>query len=505
MLDPKAAYRALKSRDPRFDGVFFVGVTSTGIYCRPICPAKTPQPAHCRFFARAETAEKASFRPCLRCRPELAPGQAPVDSAQRVAHLLVQRMEEGLLDDGAGLEEISAQFGLSSRQLRRILQQELGVSPIELRQTRRLLLAKQLLTETALPVTEIAFASGFASLRRFNDAFRSRYRLPPTRLRRTAAQPGPGGTAAGTSTLRLSYRAPYDWEAMLAFLRGRMVQDVELIADGTYARTVRLGRHTGWIRVAHAPEQRALLVEFSHALSPVLPALLGRLRNLFDLSARPDLISAHLGQDRRLRAAVRRSPGLRVPGAFDGFEVAVRAILGQQITVRAATTVSCRFAAAFGRSLPTPLPGLSRLTPLPADVARVGVDAIARLGIISARARSILAVARGFETGALRLEPGANPESALAEWLMLPGIGPWTAHYILMRALRWPDAFPQEDSALRLALGGVSARRAEAMSQAWRPWRSYATMHLWTNWPAAGPRCPVGPPAKGRTHRRSTG
>jgi AraC family transcriptional regulator of adaptative response / DNA-3-methyladenine glycosylase II len=487
MLDDTSAYRALKSRDPRFDGVFFVGVTSTGIYCRPICPAKTPQPGHCRFFARAEAAEKASFRPCLRCRPELAPGHAPVDHAQRIAHLLVQRMDEGQLDEGVGLEQIAAQFGLSSRQLRRIIQQELGVSPIELRQTRRLLLAKQLLTETALPVTEIAFASGFSSLRRFNAAFSVQYRMPPTRLRRAATDPGSGGAAAGSSTLLLSYRTPYDWEAILEFLRGRMVTDVELIADGTYARTVRLGRHTGWIRVVHAPERRALRVEFTHSLSPVLPALLGRLRNLFDLAARPDLIAAHLGQDPRLQAGIRRHPGLRVPGAFDGFEVAVRAILGQQVTVKAATTVSCRFAEAFGRAIQTPLAGLSRLTPLPADVARAGVDAIARLGIISARARSILAVARAFETGALRLEPGANPESAMAEWMALPGIGPWTAHYIVMRALRWPDAFPKEDSALRHALGGVSAQRAEEMSQAWRPWRSYATMHIWKSLgPASG-------------------
>jgi len=479
MIDANAAYDALTSHDPRFDGVFFVGVTSTGIYCRPICPAKVPQRKNCRFFESAEAAEKASFRPCLRCRPELAPGNAPVDSAHRIAHLMVHRINEGLIDDGAHLEEIAAQFEISSRQLRRIVQKELGVSPIELMQTRRLLLAKQLLTETRLPVTEIAFASGFSSLRRFNDAFSGQYRMPPTRLRKEAAEHGATINAADTSTLQLSYRPPYDWEAILEFLRTRMIKDVEYISEGSYLRTVRLGKHTGWIMVTHAPEKRALLVEFTHSLSPVLPALLGRLRNLFDLAARPDLIAAHLVKDRLLKKGVMARPGLRVPGAFDGFEAAVRAILGQQITVKAATTVGGRFAAAFGRKIQTPFPELTRLTPLAEHVAEAGFGDIARLGIISARARSIIALARAFHSGTLQLEAGAVPEAAIAQMVAIPGIGQWTAHYIAMRVLRWPDAFPKEDVAVRNALGGVSARKAEEMSQGWRPWRSYAVVHLW--------------------------
>ena len=485
MLDDKSAYRAFKSRDPRFDGVFFVGVTSTGIYCRPICPAKTPRRQNCRFFGRAEAAEKALFRPCLRCRPELAPGQAPVDRANRVAQLLVHRIDEGLIEDGAGLEEISGQFGLGSRQLRRIIQKELGVSPIELLQTRRLLLAKQLLTETRLPVTEIAFASGFSSLRRFNDAFRSQYRMPPTRLRRAALDAGVVIAATDTSTLRLSYRPPYDWEALLDFLRGRLLKGVEWMADGGYFRTVRLGPHTGWIKVTHAPEKHSLLVEFTHSLAPVLPALLGRLRNLFDLAARPDLIAAHLMKDKRLKPGLQRHPGLRVPGAFDGFEVAVRAILGQQITVKAATTIGGRLAGDFGRKILTPFPELNRLTPRAEEVARASVGDIARLGVIGSRAKCIIALARAFATGALQLETGAAPDAAIARLVALPGIGPWTAHYITMRALRWPDAFPKEDIALRHNLGGVSAKRAEEMSQAWRPWRSYATIHIWKNLGAA--------------------
>jgi AraC family transcriptional regulator of adaptative response / DNA-3-methyladenine glycosylase II len=481
MIDDRAAYNALTSRDSRFDGVFFVGVTSTGIYCRPVCAVKTPQAKNCRFFESAEAAEKASFRPCLRCRPELAPGMAPMDNAHRIAHLMVHRMNEGLADDGAGLEEIAAQFGISSRQLRRIVQKELGVSPIELLQTRRLLLAKQLLTETKLPVIEVAFASGFTSLRRFNDAFSSHYRMPPTRLRKEAADSDGKLNAADTSTLQLNYRPPYDWAGTLAFLRARTVKEVELVTGDSYARTVRLGRRKGWIRVTHAPQRHALIVEFTHSLTPVLPALLGRLRNLFDLTARPDVIAAHLANDSVLKKSVMRNPGLRVPGAFEGFELATRAILGQQITVKAATTISCRFAETFGERFQTPFPELARLSPLAGRVARAGIDDIAKLGIVSARAACILAVARAFHSGDLRLDAGVSPETAIDQLVALPGIGPWTAQYIAMRALRWPDAFPKEDIAVRNNLGGVTAKQAEEMSQPWRPWRSYAVLHIWQN------------------------
>lgn len=479
MLDGAAAYSALTSRDPRFDGVFFVGVTSTRVYCRPICPARTPQQKNCRFFDTAEAAEKASFRPCLRCRPELAPGNAPVDAAHRIAQLLAHRIEEGLADEGAGLEDIASQFELSSRQLRRIVQKELGVSPIELMQTRRLLLAKQLLTETTLPITEVAFASGFSSLRRFNDAFGTRYRMPPGRLRKQSIGHEAQISAADTSQLRLTYRPPYDWDTVLQFLKARTIKEVEWVTDEAYYRTVRIGKHRGWIAVRHAPEKRALTVEFTHSLTSILPALLGRLRNLFDLNARPDLISAHLMKDKRLKKQVGKNPGLRVPGAFDGFELATRAILGQQVTVKAATTLACRFAEAFGEKIATPFPELTRASPLPEIVAKAGVDSIARLGIISARARSIIALAQAFVSGELQLEAGANPEAAIEQLVTLPGIGPWTAHYIAMRALRWPDAFPRGDIAVLNNLGGVTAKQAEEMSQAWRPWRSYAVLHIW--------------------------
>src|SRR5437763_6769495 len=481
MINSHAAYSALTSRDPRFDGIFFVGVTSTGVYCRPICPVKTPLQKNCRFFVSAFAAEKALFRPCLRCRPELAPGQAPIDSSNRVAHLLTHRIDEGLIDEGAGLEEIAAEFGVSARQLGRIVRKELGVSPSELMQTRRLLLAKQLLTETKLPVTEIAFASGFSSLRRFNDAFGTHYRMPPSHLSKRAAEHHEAIDAGRTSTLQLSYRPPYDWQEILKFLGARMIRDVEFVTADSYARTVQLGKRTGWINVTHVPEKRGLVVEFTHTLTPVLPALLGRLRNLFDLAARPDLIAAHLMQDKLLKKSVTKNPGLRVPGAFDGFEMAIRAILGQQIAVKAATTIAGRFAEAFGEKIRTPFPELTRLSPLAARIAKASVGDIARLGIVRTRAASILALARAFQAGSLKLDAGANPEGDIAQLIALPGIGQWTAHYIAMRASRWPDAFPKEDIAVRNSLGRVRTKQAEQISQAWRPWRSYAVMHLWKN------------------------
>jgi len=479
--DSRKLYRALAARDARFDGLFFVAVTSTRIYCRPICPAKTPREKNTRFFATPQEAEQAGFRPCLRCRPELAPGSAPVDDARRVAELIVQRLEDGQLDGGGGLEEIAEQFELSSRQLRRIVQSELGVPPMQLLLTRRLLLAKQLLTETQLPITEVAFASGFSSLRRFNDAFAGRYGMPPTRLRRSAVEGGASVGDGGTSTLLLAYRPPYDWPAMLSFLAARALVGIEHVTPEGYARTVQIGKAKGWIRITQSRKKHALVVEFPHALTPVLPSLLRRLRALFDLDARPDVIAAHLRKDGRLKPAVRASPGLRVPGAFSGFELGLRAILGQQVTVKAATTIASRFVDTFGEPILTPYPELNRLSPMPERVASASVHKIAGHGIVAARSRSIIALAKAQGTAALCLDSGVHrdPDDSIRRLAEIPGIGQWTAHYIAMRALRWPDAFPKEDIAVRKRLGDVSAQEADAMSQAWRPWRSYAVMHLW--------------------------
>ncbi|HUR47862.1 MAG TPA: AlkA N-terminal domain-containing protein, partial [Candidatus Saccharimonadales bacterium] len=286
---------------------------------------------------------------------------------------------------------------------------------------------------------------------------------------------------AGTSTLRLSYRAPYDWAGMLSFLKARALKDVEWVTESFYARTVQLGKCKGWIRVTQSEPGDSLLLEFTHSIAPVLPALLNRVRDLFDLSARPDLIAEHLSKDKTLRPLVRANPGLRVPGAFNGFEMGLRAILGQQITVKAATTVACRLVQAFGKPFATPLPELNRLTPAPEAIAKASVDKLARLGIVSARCRTMVCLAAAQVSGKLSLESGTHhdPEETIAQLVELPGIGPWTANYIAMRALRWPDAFPKEDIAVRNKLGGVSSRRAEEMSQAWRPWRSYAVLHIW--------------------------
>jgi AraC family transcriptional regulator, regulatory protein of adaptative response / DNA-3-methyladenine glycosylase II len=478
MKDSRAQYKALLARDPRFDGVFFVGVTSTGIYCRPICPVKPPKEVNCRFY---NSAQEGGFRPCLRCRPELAPGQSPVDHSQRMAHSIVQRIEEGTADEKAALEAIAGEFELSSRQIRRIIQKELGVPPIQLLLTRRLLRAKQLLTETKLPVTEVAFASGFSSLRRFNDAFSTRYGMPPSRLRTNAGQDTATIEGTGTSTLQLSYRPPYDWSGVLAFLKARELKGVEWVTESFYSRTVHLDGRKGWIKVTQAKKKNVLLLKFTHSLTPVLPALLSRLRNLFDLDARPDLISRQLRRDKHLALLVKTNPGMRVPGAFNGFEMGLRAIIGQQVTVKAATTIACRIALAFGERIVTPYPELNRLTPTAARIARASVDDIAKLGIFSGRGKSLIALARAQVSGDLSLDNGTHhdPDESIERLAALPGIGQWTAHYIAMRALRWPDAFPKEDIAVRNNLGRVTARRAEELSQAWRPWRSYAVLHIW--------------------------
>ena len=468
-------YSALASSDPRFDGVFFVGVTSTGIYCRPICPAKKPKPENCEFFGSAAAAEKASFRPCLRCRPELAPGYAPVDDGQRIARQIAGYIEEGLYNEGTGLEDVAAAFELSSRQIRRIVQNEYGVSPMELILTRRLLLAKQLLTETMLSVTEIAYASGFSSLRRFNDAFLKRYQMPPSRLRKEVHQ---DATPNESLTLQLAYRSPFDWDGLLAFLQARASQGVEHVHEGRYQRTILLDNRSGWISVTRHASKEVLIVELSPSLTPILSKVLRRVRELFDLNARPDIIMGRLREDPFLTDTIEQVPGVRIPGAIDGFEVAVRAILGQQITVKAATTLAGRFAAAFGTSIDTPYPELTHLFPSPERVALLTVDEVASHGIIQRRAQCIIDIARAITAGELNLTASTSHD-LIETMTAIKGIGPWTANYVAMRVIHWPDAFPKEDVVLRKKLGGVSAKEAEEISQKWRPWRSYAAMYVW--------------------------
>ncbi|MCC4309655.1 DNA-3-methyladenine glycosylase 2 [Alcanivorax marinus] len=472
MFDDDVRYRALSARDPRFDGHFYVAVSTTGVYCRPVCPARLPRRAHCVFFPSAAAAEAQGFRPCLRCRPELAPGRASVDARQRLARAAAARLEAGLADqDLAGL---AAALGVSDRHLRRVFRLEYGVTPVAYAQTQRLLLAKRLLTETGLPVTEVALAAGFGSLRRFNALFRQRYRLKPSSLRR------PGGRGDTDSfTLRLAYRPPYDWPALRDFLGQRAIAGVESVEEGSYRRTVALRRGDhgvrGWLTVAPVKGRDQLAVTLSASLAGAVPEVLARLRHLFDLDCQPSEVAAALGP---LMAA---HPGLRVPGAFDGFEAAVRAVLGQQITVRAAQTLAGRVAAALGEPLETPFAALTHTFPDAATVAATDPDTLGGLGILRGRVGAIRALASACDRGELVLAPGAPVEETLAALKALPGIGDWTAHYLALRALSWPDAFPAADYGVLKALGERSPARARRHAEAWRPWRAYAVMALWRN------------------------
>jgi AraC family transcriptional regulator of adaptative response / DNA-3-methyladenine glycosylase II len=481
-IDDDVCYRALTARDNRFDGVFFVGVKSTGIYCRPICTAKTPGRARCRFFTSAAVAEQAGFRPCLRCRPELAPGHAPVDQTRTIARAAALRIEAGALQNGNSLDDLAASLGLSSRQLRRAMRKELGVSPIELAQTNRLLLAKRLIAETQLSMAQIAFAAGFESVRRFNALFQAHYRLSPSSLRRAKKAP-----SAESFQLSLAYRGPLAWEALLRFLAARAIPGVECVTESAYQRTVGIGDHRGWLRVSQDEGRRLLKVDVATALAPALPALLVRLRNLFDLDARPDVIAEHLSRDPRLAASLERQPGLRVPGAFDSTELAMRAILGQQVSVRGASTLAGRVAERFGEPIETPLPCLNRIAPTAESLAAAAPGALAESGLPRSRAEALQNLARAIAQSKIDLEPGVDPTGTVAKLSELPGIGPWTAEYIAMRALRWPDAFPGGDLGLLKATGLKSKKGLETAAQGWRPWRAYAAMHLWEDL-AAGPQ-----------------
>jgi AraC family transcriptional regulator of adaptative response / DNA-3-methyladenine glycosylase II len=474
-IDDETCYRALAARDSRFDGLFFVGVTTTGIYCRPICTARTPGRDRCRFFPNSAMAERDGFRPCLRCRPELAPGLAPVDSVTRVARAAASRIEAGALNGEGSLEKLARDLKLSSRQLRRAIRQEFGVSPVELAQTQRLLLAKQLLGESNLPIIEVAYASGFASVRRFNALFQAHYRLTPSRMRRAAG----ASRSNGRLRLTLGYRPPLAWDVLLRFLRDRATAGVEWTSGRAYCRTALIEGLAGWIKVEPIVGRNALAVELATSLLPVLPEVLTRLKHQFDLSARPDVIGAQLATEPRMKRAVGQYPGLRVPGAFDGFELAVRAILGQRISVRAATTLAGRIAASFGEPIETPFPSLNRLSPTAERLTSARAAELTGLGLSAAQAGCIHALAQAVASRQVDLQPGHDPELVIPALCELPGIGDWTAQYIAMRALRWPDAFPAGDLGLLKALGATSPRRLRELAAAWRPWRAYAAMYLW--------------------------
>ncbi|MGY0195885.1 Ada metal-binding domain-containing protein [Leptothrix sp. BB-4] len=485
-LDTAACYAAFLARDARFDGQFFVAVRSTRIYCRPVCRVRTPRADNCRYYPHAAAAEAAGYRPCLRCRPELAPGLAALDMPSQLAWAAARRIEAGELDDG-GLPQLAARLGITDRHLRRVFQATWGVSPIDYAQTQRLLHAKRLLADTDLPMLEVALAAGFGSLRRFNDLFQRRYRLAPQELRKArdaapAASPDDGSTGSGPWNFELAWRPPCDWEGWLDDQALRAVPGVEVL-DGqgsrrTYARTVRLvarGReHLGWIALTRAaPEREALRLTLSPSLAGALPQALAAARRLADLACDPQAVAAVLGP------LADGAPGLRLPGAADPFEMAVRAVLGQQVSVAAARTVAARLARALGDPVESPWPGLDRVFPSAQRLAGCEVGDIASQGVVAQRARAVIALAQAVADGRISLAPSADIAATLASLQALPGIGAWTAQTIALQALGWPDAWPSGDRVLLQALGQTDVRAADAQAEAWRPWRGYATLHLW--------------------------
>ncbi len=477
-LHDDAAYLALKTHDARFDGRLFVGVTSTGIYCRPICRVRTPLRRNCLFFANAASAERDGFRPCLRCRPELSPGLSLADSshvlAQQAARLIEQAARSG---DDPYMPDIAARLGVTDRHLRRIFRQAHGVTPIDYLSTQRLLLAKQLLSDTDMPVTQVALASGHASLRRFNAAFIQHYRLNPSALRKQAT-PDARLRADNPTPLRLAYRPPYDIDGVLRFLAQRALPGVEAVDGLELRRTLRWLHQgqwlKGWLQCRFVPQRNELQLGLAPTLLPAVGSLMLRLRHALDLNADPGRIDPCL-------ATLPGPPpaGLRVPGAMDGFESATRIILGQQVTVAAARTLTRRLVAELGQPTDTPFPDLDRLFPTATEIAEAPAERIGRLGIVRQRVAALQGLARAVAEGRIELHPVAPLEATLQALRALPGIGEWTVQLIAMRVLAWPDAFAASDIGVLNALGTRDLARATARAEAWRPWRAYAVMGLW--------------------------
>jgi AraC family transcriptional regulator of adaptative response / DNA-3-methyladenine glycosylase II len=472
-------YRALRARDPGLDGRIFVAVTSTGIYCRPICPARTPKPENIRFFPSAAAAQEAGFRPCLRCRPEISPDAAAWRGTSNTVSRALALIGEGLLDGESGVAALADRLGVGERQLRRLFDQHLGAPPIAVAQTRRILFAKQLIQDTQLSMTDIAAASGFGSVRRFNDAFRKLYRKPPRELRRKKA------AALSTVTLKLGYRAPYDWDAMLTFLGGRAIEGVELVADNRYMRTIEIDGAFGSVEVS--PGRNHLVATIRFPKVKALLTIVARLRRLFDLDADVASIGAHLSGDADLAPLILKRPGLRTPGAWDGFELACRAIFGQQVTVTAARRLAGKLVERAGASVGADVTGDARLNKIFPNPKRVIAADLSTMPMPKARIAALQALAQAAKADPKLLDPIGTFDEALERLLALPGFGPWTAQYWALRALRDSDAFPAADVGLlrhpAVAANGnrPTPKALLARAEAWRPWRAYAAQHLWTS------------------------
>ena len=469
MLDDDVCYRAMESRDRRFEGAFVIGVRTTGIYCRPGCPARMPLRGNVRFYAEPAAAQAAGLRPCLRCRPDASPGTPAWIGTPATVTRALRLIDQGaLVSDSVGA--LADRLGVGERHLRRLFDAHLGASPTAVAVTRRAHFAKKLLEETSMTVTDVAYASGFRSLRRFHDAVRAAFAKPPRELRRA-----PSGSAGTSQTLTLAYRPPLGLAELLAFLRARAIPGVERVDDVSYARTIA----GGTLEVRDDAARSRLCVTVRADRSTDLYGVAARVRSLFDLDADPAAIMLHLARDPALARHLR--PGLRVPGAWDGFELAVRAVLVQQVSVAGATTLAGRLVARFGERVASTAE-LTHLFPTPAVIAEADVAAI---GLPRARASAIKALARAVASGAIDLRGGRELEATLAALVALPGFGPWTASYVAMRAARDPDAFPGGDLGLRKALarGGElpSVRELALRAEPWRPWRAYAAMALWTS------------------------
>jgi AraC family transcriptional regulator, regulatory protein of adaptative response / DNA-3-methyladenine glycosylase II len=484
----EVCYRALQSKDARFDGLIFVGVKSTGIYCRPVCPARAVKFENCSFYGSAAAAQDAGFRPCLRCRPETAPDMASWRGTSNTVSRALALIAEGALDgERNSVDKLAERLGLGERQLRRLFLQHLGASPVSVAQTRRVLFAKQLIHETRMPMTEVAMAAGFGSLRRFNETFLDLFHRPPSALRRkNSARQEEKGVA-----LRLRYRPPYDWDNMLGFLRARAIPGVEVVDGERYLRTVEVGGAVGSIEVTHLPDPQSLGVCIRFPDVRLLPAIVARVRRLFDLGADIETIDEHLSGDPVLAPLVAQRPGLRAPGGWDGFEIAVRAVLGQQISVIAARRLAGQLAALHGRAVPKQFQiheGLSHVFPTAkrlASASRIG------LGMPVARLTALKAVAEAALADPNLFRPFGNIEETVARLRTIRGVGEWTAQYIALRAIREMDAFPASDIGLLrsvAAIDGEKTTSANLLSRAesWRPWRAYAAQHLWAAEGSAG-------------------
>ena len=481
--DHETCYRALQSRDRRFDGLLFVGVTSTGIYCRPVCPARTPKLENCRFFGSAAAAQEAGFRPCLRCRPETAPDLACWRGTSNTVSRALAIIADGALDgENATVEAVAERLGVGERHLRRLFIQHLGASPIAVAQTRRVLFAKQLIHETSMPMTEIASAAGFGSIRRFNETFRALFHRPPSALRQKASM-NSSNNEAGV-TLRLGYRPPYDWDAMLGYLRARAIPGIEMVENGSYLRTIGIDGFTGSVHVTHLPQRQSLSVTIRFPRVQSLPSIISRVRRVFDLGADIEMIDAHLSLDPLLAPFVAQRPGLRAPGGWDGFELAVRAILGQQVSVAAARRLVEQLVINHGERVSSEFVSHPRLTHVFPEARNLAEAESIKVAMPAARRSALNELASAAAADPNLFRPAETVEETIARLCKIRGVGEWTAQYIALRALRETDAFPAADVALLRGAEIVDGTRPTAphllrRSESWRPWRAYAAQHLW--------------------------